>query len=178
MPKALIRRGIATDAPALAEIAARTFADAFGADNHPEDLQAHLSSSYGVTQQFQELNDPNVTTLLACASLCVVGYAQIRYHSPPPCVVVDQPIELHRFYVDRSAHGTGVAQILMAAVRSVAVERGGRHLWLGVWERNPRAIAFYRKVGYAEVGSTYFCVGSDRQTDRVMVAAVNPQASG
>jgi hypothetical protein len=43
-----IRRGVLEDAPALAALAARTFTDAFAADNRPEDLQAHLESSYGV----------------------------------------------------------------------------------------------------------------------------------
>ena len=41
-------------------------------------------------------------------------------------------------------------------------------LWLGVWERNPRAQAFYRKSGFADVGSQVFLVGTDAQTDRVM----------
>jgi hypothetical protein len=41
-------------------------------------------------------------------------------------------------------------------------------VWLSVWDQNPRAIAFYRKVGFEDVGSTEFGVGSDRQTDRIM----------
>ncbi|MBK7331222.1 MAG: GNAT family N-acetyltransferase [Betaproteobacteria bacterium] len=81
-----------------------------------------------------------------------------------------RPIELQRFCVDRPAHGTGVAQTLMAAARRAAREFGGEHLWLGVWERNPRAIAFYAKAGFRDVGSTVFQVGPDRQTDRVLVA--------
>ena len=81
-----------------------------------------------------------------------------------------RPIELQRFYVDRPAHGTGVAQALMGAARQAAREFGGEHLWLGVWERNPRAIAFYTKAGFRDVGSTVFQVGPDRQTDRVLVA--------
>ena len=84
----------------------------------------------------------------------------------------DQPVELQRFYLDRSAHGTGVARELMSAVHEAAKELGGRHLWLGVWERNARAIAFYSKMGFAKVGNHSFYVGSDRQTDDVMVVAV------
>ena len=57
------------------------------------------------------------------------------------------------------------------------VERAARHLggiaiWLGVWERNPRAIAFYEKCGFRDVGSQLFIVGSDPQTDRVMVRSI------
>ena len=177
MEPTIIRRGVVSDAPALAEFAARTFAEAFGADNRPEDMQAHLASSYGVPQQTRELTNPDVITLLAHQGETLVAYAQVRRHGPPPCVTEDEPVELHRFYVDRPAHGSGVAQALMSAAHEAARELGGRHLWLSVWERNPRAIAFYTKVGFVDVGSTDFYVGPDRQTDRVLVAVLSPAAS-
>lgn len=168
-----IRRGLEPDAEVLAAFAARTFADAFGADNRAEDVRDHLASAYGITQQTRELNDPAMATLLVHAGGTLVAYAQIRIKSHP-CVVHERPIELYRFYVDRSAHGTGVAQQLMAAARAVAREFGGQHLWLSVWERNPRARSFYKKEGFADVGSTDFYVGSDRQTDRVLLATLQP----
>lgn len=66
----------------------------------------------------------------------------------------------------------------MDAVHEAAAELGGQTLWLGVWERNPRAIAFYRKRGYRDVGTTFFFVGPDRQVDRVMVARVRRSLEG
>ncbi len=167
-----IRRGVASDAPALAAFAARTFAETFAADNRPEDMQAHLASSYGVPQQTKELTDSNVATLLVHRHGTLVAYAQVRRKPPPPCVTLEQPIELHRFYVDRPAHGSGVAQLLMSAVHDAAHNFGGEHLWLGVWERNLRAMTFYKKMGFVDVGSQDFYVGADRQTDRVLAAAV------
>lgn len=167
-----IRRGLVSDAPTLAEFMARTFAEAFGADNRPEDMQAHLAKSYGVAQQTRELSNPDVITLLAHQGETLVGYAQVRRNPPPPCVTQERTVEVHRFYVDRPAHGSGVAQALMAAAFDAARELGGEHVWLGVWERNPRAIAFYAKMGFVDVGGTDFYVGPDRQTDRVMVAVL------
>jgi GNAT superfamily N-acetyltransferase len=169
-----IRRGEVRDAAALAAFAARTFQETFAADNHPDDLRAHLTATYGVPQQSAELSDPDVITLLAETGGELVAYAQIRRKQPPPSVTHAAPVELHRFYVDHRAHGTGLAATLIEAARSAAIELGGRHLWLGVWERNPRAIAFYRKSGFIDVGSTFYMVGTDRQTDRVMVAALSP----
>ena len=169
-----IRRAVDSDAAALAEFAARTFADTFGAENRAEDLRAHLESAYGITQQTRELNDPSVVTLLLHRGTTLAGYAQVRSKAPPPCVTRERPVELYRFYVDRLAHGSGVAQRLMAAARAAAREFGGLHLWLGVWERNPRALSFYKKEGFVDVGSTDFYVGPDRQTDRVLVASLQP----
>ena len=57
---------------------------------------------------------------------------------------------------------------LMAAVREVALEWGGDALWLGVWERNPKAIRFYEKQGFERVGAQTFTLGADVQRDAVM----------
>src|SRR5450631_2668535 len=165
-----IRVGVPADASELAAFAARTFAETFGSDNRPEDLRAHLASSFGTAQQTREILDPAGVTLLAHQGHILIAFAQIRRKSPPPCVILEHPIELHRFYVDRPGHGKGVAQRLMHAALEAASTFDGQHLWLGVWERNPRAIAFYKKMGFTDRGSADFFVGPDRQTDRVLVA--------
>ena len=167
-----IRPGTIQDAAALAGFAARTFAETFADDTSAADMRAHVSHTYGVVQQTAELTSPAVLTLLAEADGRLVGYAQVRRGPAPPCVQPADAIELHRFYVDTPAHGTGVAQRLMAAVYEAAWAKGAGHLWLGVWERNMRAIRFYTKCGFVDVGSHDFVLGTDRQTDRVMVAPV------
>ena len=167
-----IRRGVLEDAPALAELAARIFAEAFAADTTVQDLQVHLESSYGVVQQSQELSDPNEITLLVFAAETLIAFAQVRRKLPPECVTQPQAVEVHRFYVDRLAHGKGVAQSLMVAVKSAAEEFHATHLWLSAWERNPRAIAFYAKVGFEIVGRADFVVGSDLQTDHIMITSL------
>lgn len=170
----VIRRGEVRDAAALAAFAARTFTETFAADNRPDDMRAHLAATYGVQQQGTELSDPEVITILAESGGELVAYAQVRRKQAPPSVNHAAPVELHRFYLDHKVHGTGLAATLVEEARSAAIELGGRHLWLGVWERNPRAIAFYRRSGFIDVGSTIYMVGPDRQTDRVMVTALSP----
>lgn len=163
-----VRHGTPADAAELAELAATTFRDAFGADNRPEDLALHLARSYGIAQQTAELSDPAITTLLAFAAGGLAGYAQLRPGRPPASVARARPLELWRFYVTREWHGRGIAQPLMAAVIAAARGQNSGVLWLGVWERNPRAQAFYKKSGFIDVGSQTFLVGTDEQTDRVM----------
>jgi len=175
MSSVTIRRAEVSDASLLAELAARTFGETFGADNSPEDLKAHLESSYGAAQQADELADPDVRTLLAYGNNELIGFAQVRRKVFPTCVVAEKPVELHRFYLARSAQGTGAAKPLMLEAREAAQELGGLHLWLGVWERNPRAIAFYLKSGFAKVGSHDFVVGSDTQTDWVFIAPLSKE---
>lgn len=165
-----IRRATISDAPAVASFAARTFAETFGPDNRPEDMAEYLASAYGEAQQRAELSDPDYVTLVVDApGNGLLAFAQVRRHPQPDCVEGDAPVELFRFYVDRPAHGSGLAQRLMKVVENVALAMRGGTLWLGVWERNLRAAAFYRKCGFRDVGSHQFLVGTDSQTDRIMV---------
>lgn len=167
-----IRPGVPADAVRLAGLAARTFEETFGPANDPGDMALYVSSAYGLAQQSQELADPAIDTLLAEVDGQLAGYAQIREGEAPSCVGSDRAVEIRRFYVDQPWQGRGVAPALMQAVCDAAAARGGRTLWLGVWERNLRAQAFYRKCGFMDVGSQPFVLGKDRQTDRIMSRAL------
>jgi ribosomal protein S18 acetylase RimI-like enzyme len=167
-----IRRALPTDAAALAEFAARTFADAFGAHNTPENMALYLAKTYGASQQAGEIANPAMTTILAECEGQLAGYAQLRQGPVPESVTGNSPIELLRFYVDRPWHGRGVARALLEAVDDEAMRLGAAVLWLAVWERNERAKAFYQKCGFVDVGSKAFVLGNDRQCDRVMARPI------
>ena len=160
----------------LAALAARTFAETFGADNSPEDLALHLSTSYGEAQQGAEIANPTWDTLLAIIGGELAGFAQVREGGAPSCVTTARPVELYRFYVDRPWHGRGVAQTLMASVADAARSRSADAVWLSVWEHNPRAQAFYAKCGFSKAGEKAFVVGTDVQNDWVMVRPIAPGA--
>lgn len=178
----IIRTGTSADAAALAEFAARTFREAFAADNRPEDMALHLATFYSPATQLAELLDPAICTLLAESGGRLAGFAQVRTGPVPACVTGPEPIELGRFYVDRPWHGRGVAPALMQRAVEEASRRGGLTFWLGVFERNARARAFYEKQGFVDVGTQFFMVGTDRQRDRVMVRALpggnSPESKG
>jgi diamine N-acetyltransferase len=164
-----VRRGKPADARLLADLAASTFREAFAAENRPEDMALHVTRSYGVSQQEAELANPAITTLLADVDGQLVGYAQMRANPAPDCVAGVKPLEVWRFYVAAPWHGLGVAHALMKSVEMEARAQEAHSLWLGVWERNERAKSFYRKCGFADVGSQVFVLGTDAQTDRIMV---------
>ena len=168
-----IRHAVSEDAASLAEFGARTFYETFAADNTPEDMARHLASAWNPALQRAEIADPQIDTLLAVDdSGRFAGFAQLQAGRAPACVATHQPVELKRFYVDKPWQGRGVARDLMAAVERAARARGARELWLGVWERNQRAQAFYRRCGFRPVGTQIFVVGSDPQTDQVMLKEI------
>ena len=171
----LIRIATPTDAAVVAELARRTFHDTFAHNNDASDMALHLAQAYGVDIQTRELLDRDITTLLVEEGGAAIAYAQLRGDHVPDCVTGPGPIELWRFYVSQQWHGRGVAQPLMKAVKAEARARGAQTLWLGVWEQNDRARAFYAKCGFANAGEHIFLFGTDPQTDLVMVAPLDEQ---
>ncbi|HKR65046.1 MAG TPA: GNAT family N-acetyltransferase [Thermoanaerobaculia bacterium] len=166
----IVRRATPADAATLADLGARTFHDTFARDNTPEDMAAFLAKTYGETQQRRELEDANLITILAEENGVAIAFMQL-HRAPLPDE--ENAVEIARFYVDRAWHGRGVAQTMMAEAKRIARELGADAVWLAVWERNPRAIAFYEKCGFRDAGAKPFIVGSDVQTDRVMVAKLD-----
>jgi diamine N-acetyltransferase len=167
-----IRLAVPADAAALAEFGAQSFYDSFAVDNRPEDMAAYIASAFNPEKQAEEIADPSSIILIAEIGNEMAGYARVNEGQAPASVSGNRPIELVRIYAGKAYIGQGIGPALMQACLDIASKRGCDSMWLGVWERNPRAIAFYRKWGFIEVGTQAFQLGSDLQTDVVMQRVV------
>jgi len=165
----VIRGATPGDAGALARLAERTFRAAFGARNTEEDMNAHCAENFGPTMQAAEIADRAVETVIAEDANGLIGFGQLCWGSAPECVRATRPAEVRRLYVEERWHGRGVAQRLLSDLLARAGTGDADLVWLGVWEHNPRAIAFYEKVSFTRVGAQVFQLGSDAQRDLVLV---------
>jgi ribosomal protein S18 acetylase RimI-like enzyme len=168
----LIRYGIPDDAVMLSEFGARTFYDTFAKDNTPENMEAHLKKSFSPAIQLQELSTPENIFLIAEVESSLVGFAQLIMDSKEESLHGTKTLELRRIYASQAYIGKGVGKELMRASIQEARQRGCDSIWLGVWEKNPRAISFYKKWGFQEVGTHLFHVGDDPQRDFIMELAL------
>lgn len=165
-----IRPAIVADAPALSRLGAATFRETFEGENTPEDMERYIAEAFTSVQQSREIADPSSAVLVAehqddGGRAELVGYAHLISGDVPDAVEGFAPMELKRIYVSKTWQGRRVAQSLMDASINAARDRGAQTLWLGVWERNPRAVAFYAKYGFSRVGEHRFVLGNDEQTD-------------
>ena len=174
-PQEHSRYGNAADNELLADLGTQAFYDTFAAANSPENMAAFLAETYGPEKQARELANPSIFFLIAELEGVAVGYAMLKSNSTEESVTGDKPIELRRIYTLQEWIGRGVGAALMQAAIHEARQRGHDTLWLGVWEQNPRAIAFYRKWGFVEVGTHIFVVGDDPQRDFVMQLSLSSQ---
>jgi diamine N-acetyltransferase len=170
---ATMRRAVAADAAALAAFAERTFRDSFAECNTAANMNEHCARHFGPDLQAQEILDTARVTLLAEDAGRLAGFAQLRLERPTDCVNCERPVELQRIYVASEWHGRGVAQEIMRETLAVAAGAHCDALWLGVWEHNHKAIAFYRKQGFRTVGEHEFMLGQEVQRDLVLFKQVN-----
>jgi ribosomal protein S18 acetylase RimI-like enzyme len=168
-PHPTIRRATAADAARLASVGRHLFAQTFGPANTAEDMHLYLESAFSTEKQGAELSDSNrVIWLVEDAAGSAVGYTVLLLGSRADGVIADRPAEIERIYVDATLHGAGMGHELMRTCVDQATAWGCDVIWLAVWEKNPRAIAFYEKCGFVRVGAKTFLLGTDPQRDWVM----------
>jgi diamine N-acetyltransferase len=163
-----IRYGTIYDARMLAELGAKTFYDTFAKDNTLENIEAYLKKSFSPEIQCNELSQPDVIFLIVESECIPIGYAQLIMNSKDESIKKARPLEIRRIYALQEYLGKGVGKALMEATISEARQRDCDCVWLGVWEKNQRAIDFYKKWRFREVGTHTFFVGDDPQNDFVM----------
>ena len=172
-----IRSASPADNTLLADLGRETFFETFAAENTPENMAAYLSEAFSPEKQGSELADPATRFLIVEETGQAIGYARLRSGQAPAAIVGKMPIEIVRFYVRKSWIGKGVGAQLMQACLLEAETAASDVVWLDVWERNQRAIAFYRQWEFVEVGAQPFQLGEDRQRDLLMARALRGSAT-
>lgn len=163
-----LRRAVPGDAPSLALLAERTFRDTFDARNSPDNMDLHCARHFSTDIQAGEIADRGLVTTLALEDGRYAGFTQLVLAKAQASVAARRPAELNRLYVGAEWHGLGIGGALMKDALASAKAAGADCLWLGVWEHNPNAMAFYRKFGFEIVGSHAFLLGLERQRDLIM----------
>lgn len=168
----VVRPATAADAVRLSEFAGRVFDEVFGPVNDARDMAAYLAEAFSPDIQLTEIAAPGGIVLLAERNGALAGYLHIAPSPTPGCVTGPGPLELKRLYVDPPHHGRGVGKRLLDEGLTRAREAGAGTIWLGVWEHNTKAQAFYAREGFTRAGEHAFVLGSDRQTDWIMQRAL------
>ncbi len=158
-----IRSALPSDAVSLSDFASKQFRATYGADTPAADLEAYVSKSFTTEKQLQEITNSDDAVLMSVVGETIIGYAHFKFEAG-----VTRSAFLNRIYVEQSWKGKAVGSALLTEVIGKARGLGADRIKLTVYEKNARAVAFYKKAGFAVVGTEVFAVGEDRQTDFVM----------
>ncbi|MBS4064714.1 MAG: GNAT family N-acetyltransferase [Chitinophagaceae bacterium] len=167
-----IRKATVADAELIADLSRTTFYDAFAKDNTKENMDDFMNNVFTKDALMQEVLNNEGIFILAFDGEEAVGYARMREQNKEQILEGENAVEIARIYSTQAAIGKGVGPALMKACIDIALDMKRSVIWLGVWEKNQRAIAFYQKWGFEKFGEHIFPIGTDPQTDWLMKKAL------
>jgi ribosomal protein S18 acetylase RimI-like enzyme len=159
------------DGLALAEMGRRCFVETFGPHFPPDDMALHLARMFGPDGLPAELHDPKLRIRMAEEDGAIAAYLKL---APMGLPVPHEPgtLEIKQLYVLEPWQGAGVAAVLMDWAVETGRAGGAPALYLSVWEHGRRAIAFYSRRGFEQVGVAPFQLGARAYQDPVMRLAL------
>ncbi len=163
-----IKKASLHDLEVLRNIGKETFRETFSAENTEEDMQNYLNESFSIEKLETELNNTNSEFYFATFNNNVIGYLKLNYGAAQTEVKDENALEIERIYVLKEFHGKQVGQLLYNKALQIAKHTNINYLWLGVWEKNQRAISFYGKNGFVAFDKHIFKLGNDEQIDIMM----------
>jgi diamine N-acetyltransferase len=165
-----LRECTIADASTLAIIAAATLLETFAGLVPGDALLAHCQKNHIPSAYVSYLEKTETRAWLAEVSpgAAPVGYAMLTAPDFPVGLAQDGDLELRRIYVFSRFHGGGTGRRLMDSAIASARHQKAKHLLLGVHPDNQRAIAFYRKNGFDQIGVRKFQVGTSIFEDPVL----------
>ena len=166
--KTTIRKCTLNDLKTLLEISYETFVDAFQSMNEKETMDKYVEEAFNIEKLEEELRNKDSRFFFLYADNKLAGYLKIN--EAPVQTDINDPdsIEVERIYIKKEFKGKGLGHQLINYAIQLAKEMKKNYVWLGVWEKNTDAIAFYKRLGFYEDGRHPFKMGDELQTDFIM----------
>lgn len=156
------------DLQTLQKISIDTFHDTFKDQNTPENMQAYLAKAFHSEQLERELANPSSDIYFVYFNDEVAGYLKVNVNDAQSEKMGEEFLEIERIYIRNQFQNHGLGKHLLNKAIEIAINKNKSKVWLGVWEKNRKAIAFYNKMGFIQTGAHTFYMGDEEQTDFIM----------
>ena len=163
-----IKKAKSKDAELIAGMSRETFIETYAKDNTAENMQLFLEGPFATKNLLKEVSASENYFVMAYCDEVLAGYMRLRNHATDHSEKGKERLEICRLYCYQKFIGKGIGHALMAHALEYGIKNKFEGMWLGVWERNLRAISFYEKYGFHKFSSHIFTLGDDSQTDWLM----------
>lgn len=164
-----VRSALKNDAALISGLGAKSFFEAFGKHNKKEDIENYIAEKFSLEQIKEEISDPLASFFLAYYDSEPAGYAKLIKSNLPEQIKDKNAVEMQRIYVLEKFYGMKIGREMMLQTLDFAFTKGFDSMWLGVWQKNERAVEFYKKFGFEIFGTREFKIGTDSQDDYLMI---------
>jgi ribosomal protein S18 acetylase RimI-like enzyme len=168
-----IKKCAIEDLHTLQEISYETFSDSFKHQNSSENMEAYLERAFNLKQLEKELSIISSEFFFVYFNNEVAGYLKVNFDEAQTEDMDDESFEIERIYIRKSFQKHGLGKYLIHKALEMAIEKNKMKVWLGVWEKNENAIAFYEKMGFVKTGSHSFYMGEEEQIDYIMTKTLS-----
>ena len=156
------------DLDTLQAFSRQCFFETFAAMNTPENMEAYLDKAYAPEKLRAELSDAHAAIYFLYWGDKRAGYLKLNESSAQTDIHDGDSLEIERIYVTKAFQGQGLGHYLIDQAIDAALQQKKKYIWLGVWEKNAKALHFYKQHGFYQIGAHSFVVGDDQQTDLLM----------
>lgn len=163
-----ITRCTIADLTALQSVSKDTFFETFKDQNTKENMDSYLASAFTIEKLTAELTNPYSEFYFLYVDDQVAGYLKINTEQAQTEPLGHHTLEVERIYVLNAYQKKGIGKRLMDKAVELAKKQQKTSIWLGVWEKNANAIAFYERAGFVKAGSHSFYMGDEEQFDLIM----------
>ncbi|MGM0840303.1 MAG: GNAT family N-acetyltransferase [Bacillota bacterium] len=163
-----IKKCTPEDSRKLQEISYDTFNETFKHQNSPENMKSYLEKAFNLKQVESQLSHRSSHFFFVYVHHEVAGYLKVNTNDAQTEEMGDESLEIERIYIKSNFQKHGLGKYLLNKAMEVAMEHHIKKVWLGVWEENENAIAFYKKMGFVQTGAHSFYMGDEEQTDLIM----------
>ncbi|WMX53405.1 GNAT family N-acetyltransferase [Peribacillus sp. R9-11] len=163
-----IKKCTLEDSRKLQEISYETFNETFKHQNSPENMNVYLERAFNLKQLEKELSNISSQFFFVYFDNVVAGYLKVNTNDAQSEEMGAESLEIERIYIKKKFQKHGLGKYLLNKAMEIAMERNKKKIWLGVWEKNENAIAFYKKLGFVQTGAHSFYMGDERQMDFIM----------
>ena len=164
----IIRRAKESDLNELSVFATQTFYDAYDWYNTAENMQDYAKKYFSTANLLSEFKQTDSVFLIALDDYQkIIGYAKMGKGNNNSDLK-ESHSEIERIYVKTKLQRAGIGQKLIDEIILITQKRNQKIIWLGVWQKNEKAVNFYKKIGFEIFGTTTFVLGNDPQDDFMM----------
>lgn len=157
------------DVEKLQEVSRETFKDTFDDYTAPDDMKRFLKEDYETSKLIKEIENPNSRFFFLMVGDEVAGYLKINVGDAQTEHLKENALEVERIYLLPSFQHKGLGNVLLDYAEDTARKEDYDYMWLGVYEKNINAQHFYKHHGFEKVSEHTFQVGSDPQTDWLLL---------
>ncbi len=152
----------------LVTLSKETFTKAFEKDNDPQDFKLYISTAFSKETLLEQLRNHDSFFYFVYLKNIVIGYVKMNQHEAQTDIKSDDGMELERIYILDEFQSKGYGKWILDKLIHLGLQAYKSFLWLGVWEKNEKAIRFYQRHGFAKFGTHPYYIGKDKQTDWLM----------